>query len=203
MNKCLHIFVEGMTDKIFIENLINSLFENAKKKKLKKHELCVYSLDGICKAESIILDVLDNIKNKNENTICLIYDTDAFEYSKKPPISVNRIQRLVNENGFSQFISIPIVHNIEDIIIFSKKEILFFLDLPKDYTIPKNLTGLEALKKMYKQAGKFYIKGNKAEDLFKELDYISIAGKFCHTFEKLCSYFDFNCSKNLCKIKKK
>lgn len=64
MNKCLHIFVEGMTDKIFIENLINSLFENAKKKKLKKHELCVYSLDGICKAESIIFDVLDNIKKQ-------------------------------------------------------------------------------------------------------------------------------------------
>ncbi len=71
MSKCLHIFVEGMTDKIFIENLINSLFENANKKKLKKHELHVYSLDGICKAESIILDALCNIKNKQENTICL------------------------------------------------------------------------------------------------------------------------------------
>lgn len=110
---------------------------------------------------------------------------------------------MVSENGFSHFLSIPVVRNIEDLIIFSKKEIISFLDLPKDYVIPKNLTGLEALKKMYKQAGKFYIKGGKAEDLLKELDYISIAKKFCHTFEKLCSYFEFNCSKNLCKIRKK
>lgn len=203
-SKRLMIFVEGDTDKIFFSLLISFLFKNANKRQWENHRLNIIPLGGICKADSIIKSVIEDLEDRNKyiDTICLIHDTDAFEYQKKPPISIERVTNIAHVNDCN-FIEIAITHNVEDMIIFSKKEILNYLKLPNNYEFPKGLSGLALLKKMHKDAGQYYIKGNKCEDLLKCLDYSSISKKFCSTLKPLCDYFDLDCQKNLCKIKRK
>ena len=204
MKKRLTIFVEGDTDKLFFSYLISFLFKNAKKKEWGNNYLKIVSLDGICNADGIITSTIDDLeeKDKHSDTICLIYDTDAFEYQKKPPISLERVKRISDNKG-CDFFSIPIVHNVEDMIAFSLSEIRTYLNIPSSYKIPKGLNGIELLKNLHKEAGQYYIKGNKCEGLIKCLDFNSISKKYCSTLKPLCDYLGLECSQNLCRIKRK
>lgn len=205
MTKRLMIFVEGDTDKLFFSLLISFLFQNAGKKEWPVFRLKIIPLDGICNADSIIKNEIGSLENKDkfDDTICLIYDTDAFEYQKKPPISIDRVKKISEANNCG-FFEIPIEHNVEDMIVFSKKEILNYLRLPSNYIIPKDISGLNLLKKMHKDAGKYYVKGNKSEELLKCLDYSSISKKYCHVLKPLCNYLELGCNNNdFCKIKRK
>ena len=202
--KRLTIFVEGDTDKLFFSLLISFLFRNADKREWPKHQLRIISLDGICNAESIIKSEITYLENpeKFSDTICLIHDTDAFEYQKKPPISIERVKHISEQKGCA-FLEIAITHNVEDMIAFSQKEILEYLKLPKDFNVPKNETGLNILKILHKAAGEFYIKGYKCEKLLKSLNYSSICKKFCSTLKPLCDFLGLDCKQNLCKIRTK
>ncbi len=202
LSKRLTIFVEGETDKLFFSLLISFLFKNANKKQWPNHQLRIISLDGICQAESIIKSEITYLENtdKFRDTICLIHDTDAFEYQKKPPVSIERVKHITEQKGCI-FLEIAITHNVEDMIAFSAKEIIEFLKLPKTYIIPKNETGLNILKSMHKAAGEYYVKGHKSENLLKCLNYSSICKKFCLTLKPLCDYFELDCRQNLCRIK--
>ena len=202
--KRLLIFVEGDTDRLFFSLLISFLFKNANVKAWDKHLLRIISLDGICNAEAIIKNEIANQEDKDKynNTICLIHDTDAFEYQKKPPISIERVKR-ISESEHCDFMEIPVVHNVEDMIAFSLKEIITYLKLPKNYNAPKNISGLALLKRLHKDAGGYYIKGNKSEGLLRCLDYSSISKRYCETLKPLCDYLELNCRQNLCKIKRK
>ena len=202
--KRLTIFVEGDTDKLFFSLLISFLFKNANKKEWPKHQLRIISLDGICNAESIIKSEITYLENpeKFTDTICLIHDTDAFEYQKKPPISIERVKHITEHKG-CRFLEIAIKHSVEDMIAFSQKEILEYLKLPKNFSVPKNETGLNILKSMHKAAGEYYIKGHKSEKLLKCLNYSSICKKFCSTLKLLCDFLELDCKQNLCRIRTK
>lgn len=204
MKKRLSIFVEGDTDKLLFNLLISFLFKNAKKKEWGKDRLNIYTLDGICNTEAIVRSTLDDLDNKDKysDTVLLIYDTDAFEYQKKPPISLERIERISLSNK-CEFFSIPIKHNVEDMIVFSLKEVIDYLKVPVDYKIPKDMNGLSLLKLLHKEVGLYYIKGNKCEGLLRCLDYSSISKKYCKVLKPLCDYLELECNANLCKIKKK
>lgn len=203
MNKRLTIFVEGETDKLFFSYLLNFFFRNAKRKKWDKNRLNIISLDGICNAYGIVKNTIIDLDNKERyiDTVCLIYDTDAFEYEKKPPIGLQRVKRITEENN-CDFFSIGIVHNVEDMISFSKDEIIKYLKIPSTYKIPKNLYGINLLKALHKEVGLYYIKGSRCEDLIKCLNYSAIGRKYCSSLRILCDYLELNCSYNLCKIKK-
>lgn len=204
MHKRLTIFVEGVTDKLFFSYLISFLFKNAKKKMWDKSHLNIVSLDGIGNSEANIKIGIDELDKRNiyQDAVCLIYDTDAFEYQKSPPINIERIKKF-SENNSCEFFSIPVTHNVEDMIVYSLKEILKFLKIPSSYKIPKELSGLNLLKALHKEAGKFYIKGNRCDDLLKILDYSSISKKYCGVLKPLCTYLELNCSGSFCQIKKK
>ena len=204
MKKRLTIFVEGDTDQSFFDHLISFLFENAGKKRWDKSCLYIIPLDGICKAEALIRTHLQEIRQNSQfdDTVCLIYDTDAFEYQKQPPVKMGRVKQLVEENGCS-FLAIPVVHNVEDMMVFSLKEICEYLQISPSFKIPEGLSGLALLKRLHKEAGQFYVKGHKCEDLIKRLDYSSICKKYCDTLNPLCKCFGFDCKGNLCRIRKK
>ena len=204
MKKRLSIFVEGDTDKLFFNLLISFLFKNAKKKEWGKDRLNIYTLDGICNTEAIVRSTLDDLDNKDKysDTVLLIYDTDAFEYQKKPPISLERIERISLSNK-CEFFSIPIKHNVEDMIVFSLKEVIDYLKVPADYKLPKDMNGLSLLKALHKEVGQYYIKGNKCEGLLRCLDYSSISKKYCKVLKPLCDYLELECTAKLCKIKKR
>ena len=119
--KRLTIFVEGDTDKLFFSLLLSFLFRNADKREWPKHQLRIISLDGICNAESIIKSEITYLENpeKFSDTICLIHDTDAFEYQKKPPISIERVKHISEQKG-GAFLEIAITHNVEDMMVVEK-----------------------------------------------------------------------------------
>jgi len=88
-------------------------------------------------------------------------------------------------------------------IAFSLNEIIKYLQVPSDYKIPKGLSGLTLLKRLHKEVGQYYIKGNKCEGLLRCLNYSSISKKYCKVLKSLCDYLELGCNNNLCKIKKK
>jgi len=87
------------------------------------------------------------------------------------------------------------------LIVFSKAEIIKFLQLDADYKLNKRLSGIEQLKDMFKSSGKFYVKGSKSEDLIKCLNFSSIAKKYCSVFKPLCTVLNLDCDGSNCKIK--
>ena len=204
MKKRLTIFVEGETDELFFRLLVSILFQTAHKKPWDKERLIFVSLDGICNAEAIIRDSILEIPNKDRfsDSVCLIHDTDAFEYQKKPPVHFERVERVAKENHCG-FFPVPITHNIEDMIAFSLQEIRKYLGVPESFVLPKGCDGLTVLKKLHKEVGRFYVKGHKSEGLLRCLDYPSISKKYCSALKPLCDYLELGCEGNLCKIKKK
>lgn len=204
MKQRITIFTEGVTDQLFFDYLIAFLFKNAGKRRWDKSQLRIIPLDGICKAEATIRAFVREMTEEAawDDTVCLIYDTDAFEYQKQPPVKMGKVQQIAKDAGCA-FIGIGITHNVEDMIAFSLNEVLSFLKIPTSYKVPEGLSGLSLLKALHKEAGQFYIKGNKCGPLLKCLDYSSICKKFCGTLKPLCHYFGFDCHGNLCRIKKK
>ena len=204
MQKRLTVFVEGETDELFFRLLVANLFKTARKKVWSKERLDFVPLDGICNAEAIIENAIADLTDRERfsDTVCLIHDTDAFEYQKKPPVHFDKVKRIAERNGCC-FFSIPVSRNVEDMIAFSLPEIRRHLNISPSFSLPRGLGGLETLKKLYKEAGKYYIKGHKSEDMLRCLDYPSISKKYCSVLKPLCDYLELDCVGNLCRIRKK
>lgn len=62
---------------------------------------------------------------------------------------------------------------------------------------------MSLLKALHREAGLFYIKGNKCEELLKTLDYSSISKKYCKVLKPLCEYLELGCTGSFYKIKRK
>lgn len=204
MARRLTILVEGDTDRLFFALLIQTLFANAGKRMWDPSHLRIVTLDGICNAEHIVRDVLEREGDAHAegDALFLVYDTDAFEYQKQPPVRLDRVKRIAEERGYS-FQAIGVKRNVEDMIAFSLPEIRAFLRIDPRYELPKGLSGIQTLKRLHKEAGLFYIKGNKSEGLLKCLDYSSIAKKYCSLLRPLCDCLGLDCPGDYCRIRRK
>lgn len=88
-----------------------------------------------------------------------MYDADVFEYSAKPPVNWNKLEKSLKELGAFEVNHIKVKQMLEDWLLIDKEGICSYLKIkvPKDL---KGRTGYEKIKKLFKTADKVYQKGS-------------------------------------------
>lgn len=178
MSKCLVLFVEGDTEVEFYKQVI----ANARKlHPAGKFDTYIEyrSVGGVGGFKNIALrNFIKQVKTKYDNdcefTVVLCSDTDVFEFASKPPIKWNEVKKELEANGAKKVIHVQAKRSIEDWFLHDLEGILKFLRLAKNTKV-SGKNGYDKLQRLYKQANKIYIKGNKSNGMIAHLDIDKIA----------------------------
>ena len=178
MSKCLVLFVEGDTEVEFYKQVI----ANARKlHPAGKFDTYIEyrSVGGVGGFKNIALrKFIKQVKTKYDNdcefTVVLCSDTDVFEFASKPPIKWNEVKKELEANGAKKVIHVQAKRSIEDWFLHDLEGILKFLRLAKNTKV-SGKNGYDKLQRLYKQANKIYIKGNKSNGMVAHLDIDKIA----------------------------
>ena len=173
MSKCLILFVEGDTEVEFYKKVV----ENARKLHLANRfdtYIEYRNVKGIGGFKSNALrKFVKEIKPKYgaecTYTVLLCSDTDVFDFSPKPPVKWNEVERELCENGASSVIYVRAKHSIEDWFLYDAESIIGFLRLGKNAKITGK-SGYDKLQNLYRQANKVYFKGIKSNGMIARLD---------------------------------
>lgn len=166
------LFVEGETEKVFYDALINYY---KSKSKTKIIGCKIYNINGIGKfgkvTSKLKFEIIPKHPKVNLKVICC-YDYDAFEFAKKPPVNWSLVKKKVNELGINEFSEIVAVKMIEDWFLNDIEGICKYLKVP----IPKKLegkNGYEKMKVLFKKGDKpkVYQKGCNSH---KFIPYLSL-----------------------------
>lgn len=188
------IFVEGDTDYEFYRSLLAVLRTLLDGKQWSAKSIKTYNIAGIgnYKTDALIQynEVKKNAKKKSGDKfkiiVALCYDSDVFEYDKKPPVDMKRVAAVLKENGAAKVIHVKAVHSIEDWFLSDTQGI-------KDYFGEKvkirnsNKSGYEILKALFKTKNKIYYKGKKVTDLLERLNMLTILENNYDRLRELCS----------------
>ena len=178
MSKCLVLFVEGDTEVEFYKQVI----ANARKlHPAGKFDTYIEyrSVGGVGGFKNIALRKFKKqVKTKYDNdcefTVVLCSDTDVFEFASKPPIKWNKVKKGFEANGAKKVIHVQAKKSIEDWFLHDLEGVLKFLRLAKNTKV-SGKDGYDKLQRLYKQANKIYIKGNKSNGMIAHLDIDKIA----------------------------
>ena len=178
MSKCLVLFVEGDTEVEFYKQVI----ANARKlHPAGKFDTYIEyrRVGGVGGFKNIALrKFIKQVKTKYDNdcefTVVLCSDTDVFEFASKPPIKWNEVKKELEANGAKKVIHVQAKRSIEDWFLHDLEGILKFLRLAKNTKV-SGKNGYDKLQRLYKQANKIYIKGNKSNGMIAHLDIDKIA----------------------------
>ncbi|MBR6311748.1 MAG: hypothetical protein IKR51_02075 [Oscillospiraceae bacterium] len=186
------LLVEGSTEVEFYKAVIKLAHDKMKSFPcLIKYE----NLQGIGNYKKDALRRFNNVKRSNpgkEIHVFLCVDTDVFEFQKKPPINRQSVKKELLDAGAKKVSYIEAVHSIEDWFLCDYLGVLSYLGLPSTTRKPKG-TGQEALKKLFRQADKVYVKGALGEPFIKSLDVSKILQCICETLKPFCKSASFDC----------
>ncbi len=170
MERVLVFFVEGDSEILFYQKIINYLKERHEKS-FPKVELI--GLKGIGNFKSKAVSRFKNYilpKYKHyQFVVFLAYDTDVFEFCVNPPINWSIVESELRSAGAKQVIHLRAEKMIEDWFIVDTKSICESFDIK----VPKKIygdTGLEKIKTLFKKANKIYQKGFSAKIFIDHLN---------------------------------
>ena len=135
MSKCLVLFVEGETEIEFYKQVV------AHVRKLHPQGMfdtnieykCIKGIGGF--KNEVLRKFVKDIKTKYKNDcvfkVVLCRDTDVFEFSQKPPVRWNEVEKALLENGAAEVIHVEACHCIEDWFLYDADGIISFLRLNK------------------------------------------------------------------------
>jgi hypothetical protein len=178
MSKCLVLFVEGETEVEFYKRVVaharklhpQGMFDTSIEYK------CIKGIGGF--KNEVIRKFVKDIKSKYEDdcvfTVALCRDTDVFEFSPKPPVRWEEVEKDLIENGARKVIHVEARHCIEDWFLYDADGIISFLRLNKKIKV-SGKSGYDKLQRLYKQANKVYYKGIKSNGMVERLDIDKIA----------------------------
>ncbi|MBE6842810.1 MAG: hypothetical protein E7510_08290 [Ruminococcus sp.] len=197
MTKVVVLFVEGDTEVEFYKALVTNL------RKMNRDSFACYieykNMRGVGNYKKDALKRLNDIKKKYSNSeifVFLCYDTDVFEFSKKPPVNMKEVKKDLLNNGAKKVEFIKASKSIEDWFLLDFEGVLKHLRLPKQ-TPREHGVGQEVLKKLFKKSKRIYIKGKKTEGFIECLDIDKIKKQICPYIRPLCEQIGVNC-KNVC-----
>ena len=124
----------------------------------------------------------------------LCIDTDAFAFSKKPPINKVMVKKSIESAGAKKVCYVEAEQSIEDWFLADLEGVVSFLGLPRGTKRPKG-KGQDALKKLFKDAKKVYVKGHNTGNFIKSLDISKIMKTYCTALKTLCHIANFDCKK--------
>lgn len=194
-NKIIALFVEGPTEIEFYTALVKYVHD-----KMESPFACSFKwldMHGIGNYKDKAVRQLRMLKNANpdvEIIAVLCIDTDAFEFSPKPPFDKKAVKEALQNQGADKVYFIEAKQSIEDWFLLDYEGVLSYLKLPKNTKKPGG-SGQDALKKLFKAKNRMYIKGKKTEGFIKALDIAKIAAPQCKAIKPLCNAMGANCSK--------
>jgi len=180
------VFVEGDTEVDFYKKLVTFLRE-----KNGGHLSCkvdVKNVKGVGNYQSKVNRVfLYSVKPKYTNClhkVALCYDTDAFQFSRKPPVEWNAVVSDLKNKGVAEVCLVKAETSIEDWFLYDMEGLRNFLKLPKRFKLT-GYKGLKGLQQLFLKAGRTYIKGTHCKGLIDTLDMAVIYPKIKKSVEGL------------------
>lgn len=165
------IFVEGDTEVDFYKKMVSHFREQN-----GGHLTCkvdVKNVKGVGNYQSKVCRIFEkSIKVQNPGCrykLLLCYDSDAFEFSRKPPVDWPVVVSKLKSLGADEVNLVKAVTSIEDWFLCDTEGLRRYLKLPKKYKI-SGYTGQKGLEQLFLKAKKTYIKGVRCEGLIDALD---------------------------------
>lgn len=165
------IFVEGATEVVFYQSLIEHL-QTKRTSKITNYK--IINAKGIGRFESKVPAKFKNeiFPKYQEFPIIVVccYDTDVFKFKSQPPINWERVVKRLKENGAVDVKLIKATKMIEDWFLMDLEGLCSFLNIK----MPKKITGSSGNEKMitlFKKSGKVYQKGTYC---YKFIDNLNI-----------------------------
>lgn len=188
VKKVAVLLVEGDTEVAFYKRVINNLRSkmNADVTFTIK-VLNTHGIGGFC--EKAIRKINVEIKPQFPDykiTLFFCYDTDSFEYSKRPPVNWKSVEKVLKADGIRCY-HIRAKQSIESWFLKDKESVCRYLRIP----VTSKLVGrsdYDKLTALFKKGNRVYIKGKnkKAEEFINCLDIIKIMDQICDHLKPLC-----------------
>lgn len=117
-------------------------------------------------------DCCSKPKNMHDNFyIFLCYDSDVYEYSGNKYLDWNQIVSSFEKIDHVVSVSQIVAHRcIEDWFLLDETGIRKFLKMSSNEKFPTHGTGVDKIKKLFKDKGKFYTKGRDAKGFVDHLN---------------------------------
>ena len=188
MKKCVIIFTEGETEEIFYNRLLNEIKVETNISKFYIDKLEKRCLKGISKFDKKLINIYKNNLSKKyrdyEIVVFLCYDSDVFDFSTKPPVDWEDIEKKLYKLGASKVYHIEAKKCIEDLFLIDINGICDFLKI----NVPRNVRGRDAVEKLnylFYKGKRIYQKGYSTKGFIESLDISLILNKKYEMFENL------------------
>ena len=199
------VFVEGDTEVEFYKRLISHLRDFCGGR--LSCEVKIHNLKGVGNYQSIAKRIFEKkIKkdypgNSYEYKVFLSYDTDIFEFARKPSVNWKAVISLLKSLGADEVHEIKAKSSIEDWFLCDRDGIRLFLNISQSADVSKG-NGLTGLKTLYKNANKTYVKGLKSTGLVDSLNLNLILPQICHQIHTLCKAVGVEGNGKVCPVKR-
>jgi hypothetical protein len=198
MNKGIVIFVEGDTDVEFYKKLLENIRYCCNNRQFDTLRVIPRNLKGIGNYKNKACRVFNgDIVQKNPGItfkVFLCYDTDAFEFSQKPPVDWKKVEKVLLDSGAEKVIHVKAKRSIEDWFLRDFTGLCRYLKLPESTTCSGS-NGVKKMENLFKKANKVYIKGKKVNGLVDALDIKKIMNEICCEIKPLCKELRAICQK--------
>lgn len=198
-NRVVVIFAEGQTEIEFYKAVIS--FMHNKMEKSFECSLQWVDVGGIGNYKDGALRkgkkiLRDNADKQAYAVLC--HDTDVFDFNVKPPVNMTEVKAALKDAGFKRVSAVKAKHSIEDWFLTDYNGVLSYLKLSASTKRPSG-KGQDALKALFRKAGKIYSKGCKTDGLIEKLDIEMIVQAHCADLKPLCSAIGADCALVCCK----
>lgn len=168
------IFVEGDTDKLFFDRLVQyyrqeSSVPIASCEVRNLHGVSRYNGKLAGKLKGQIIPAAER-KGMEVQAVCCSYDTDVFEYAERPVVDWSRVAAEVRRLGIREFCEVKVEQMMEDWLLDDMNGVCGYLKLKKTPASVKGRNGYERILNLYKLANNVYVKGLGAGALIAALD---------------------------------
>ena len=193
--KVIILFVEGYTEVDFYKALITDI------RALHGEEFCCNieykNMKGVGNYKNDALRRLGDVKRKYPESdiyAFLCYDTDAFRFSRKPPVDMKEVRKQLLANGAKKVDLIEANKSIEDWFLYDFDGVKKYLRL-SERTPKESGTGQDVIKKLFKKAKRVYVKGDKLDGFIEKLNIPLIRVQVCSNLRPLCKCLGLDCKK--------
>ena len=191
------IFVEGDTEVDFY----NKMKEHLRHKLGGKLacEVKIHNLKGVGQYQNTAQRIfekrikVDYPPEEYRYHIFLCYDTDVFEYAKKPPVDWPKVIKMLKELGAHEVLRVEAKTLIEDWFLLDIEGLRSFLKIPRKVKL-SGYKGQNGLRQLFLKANRTYIKGIRCAGLVDALDMNVIFPEICGQIHAICETVGMNCN---------
>lgn len=191
------IFVEGDTEGDFY----NKMKEHLRHKLGGKLacEVKIHNLKGVGQYQNTAQRIfekrikVDYPPEEYQYHVFLCYDTDVFEYEKKPPVDWSKVIKMLKEHGAHEVLRVEAKTSIEDWFLLDIEGLRSFLKIPRKVKL-SGYKGQNGLRQLFLKANRTYIKGIRCAGLVDALDMNVIFPEICGQIHAICETAGMNCN---------